>query len=87
MNLAKARERQQEDLGEVKSDFGLLCRMPGCKKRWTVDVNHGRVCSVHDAVLSRCGQPLLVARSKPLMVPLRQAVKPYVEVSDRDEEF
>jgi hypothetical protein len=33
-------------------DHSLLCRVPGCGKRWSVDINHGRVCSDHDARFS-----------------------------------
>lgn len=31
----------------------FLCRVPGCRYRWAVDMSHGKVCSMHDDFFSR----------------------------------
>jgi len=87
--FAKARERQQSEPEHGSGfDGALMCRMPGCRNRWTVDILHGRVCSLHDDSLSRCGvKPAQRAKrlaSSP--VPLADAVRPFVE-PEREEEF
>lgn len=68
----------------------LLCRMPGCRNPWTVDILHGRVCSHHDAVLARGGSAAKpsdnpVRHQAP--IPLRDAVRPYAEPEEHDEEY
>lgn len=58
MSFGKARARQQQTEDEGGGiDHSLLCRMPGCSARWSVNINHGRVCSFHDDSLSRNGHP------------------------------
>lgn len=67
----------------------LLCRMPDCGRRWSVDIGHGRVCSMHDEMLSResiCKAPASVRSTAPRPLPtLGEAVKPFVEVDDEEK--
>lgn len=69
-------------------DAGLMCRIPGCRNRWTVDILHGRVCSHHDTELSRGGvaPPAEVRQRHQAPIPLRDAVRPYAEPAEHDEE-
>lgn len=53
MSLVKARERQQSQPDESSSDRSMCCRVHGCTYRWTVDITHGKVCSMHDDFFSR----------------------------------
>lgn len=89
MSFTKARERQLATTGDTGFDHSMLCRMPGCRNRWTVDINHGRVCSLHDETLSRVGivkpsgSKRLVASTP---IPLRDAVRPFAEPVEPEEE-
>lgn len=68
----------------------LMCRMPGCRNVWTVDILHGRVCSHHDAVLSRgssSAPPTDRAVRHQAPIPLRDAVRPFAEPEEHDEEY
>lgn len=75
-------------------DRSLLCRMPGCNSRWTVDIAHGRVCSMHDEALSRAGSrgegisrpPASIKRLQDA-IPLRPPVRHFSEPVDDREEF
>jgi hypothetical protein len=86
MSFNKARERQQQ-APDVVSDHGLLCRVPGCGRLWSVDISHGRVCSMHDDAFSRAHAPRLAtpAPRRLGMPTLREAVKPFCE-PERDDE-
>jgi hypothetical protein len=87
--FAKARERQQSEPEQSGGfDGALMCRMPGCHNRWTVDVLHGRVCSFHDDSLSRCGvKPTArVNRLASSPIPVSEAVRPFTE-PEHDGEF
>lgn len=66
----------------------LMCRMPGCRNRWTVDILHGKVCSDHDAALSRAGstRPAGTVRRAQAAMPLREALPHFAEPADRDDE-
>jgi hypothetical protein len=57
MSFTKARERQQSEPEQANPNHGLMCRMPGCSLRWSVDIGRGRVCSFHDEQLSQRGVP------------------------------
>lgn len=71
-----------------ETDSSLMCRMPGCRNKWAVDILHGKVCSYHDAELSKGSTPPTEQR-KPrhqASIPLRDAVRPYAEPAEHDEE-
>jgi hypothetical protein len=75
-------------------DRSLLCRMPGCNSRWTVDIGHGRVCSKHDEALSRAGSkgggittaPASIKRLQDAL-PRHAPVRPFAEPADHDEDY
>lgn len=75
------------------ADRSLLCRMPGCNHRWTVDISHGRVCSMHDEALSRAGSrgsgistaPPAVRRLQDALPRLPPA-RPYAEPEEHDDQ-
>lgn len=73
----------------AQADRALMCRMPGCSNRWTVDMGHGKVCSHHDEALSRSGSTVAPAEVRRFQsaIPLREAVRPFAEPSDHDEEY
>lgn len=81
MSFVKARARQESEPEQQNGDHALMCRIPGCRSRWTVDVLHGRVCSLHDDSLSRCGvAPSRRAnRLASTPVPMAEAVRPFAE--------
>lgn len=74
---------------DAERDRALMCRMPGCRSRWTVDMGHGKVCSHHDEALSRAGSvaPPEQVRRFQAPIPMREAVKPFAEVPEHDEEY
>ena len=87
MSFTKARERQLATTGD-SGDHSLMCRMPGCRNVWTVDISHGRVCSLHDETLSRAGSkppPKRICGAP--AISLSEAVRPFAEPVEREEEF
>ena len=88
MGFVSARSRQQSE-PDAGPDHSLMCRMSGCRSRWTVDILHGRVCSLHDDALSRVSRPkpTAIPRALGTPVPFHDAVRPFIEPSDREEEF
>lgn len=85
MSLAKARERQIATATEPSStvDSSLLCRMAGCRNRWTADFEHGKLCSHHYTAMQRGkSQP---APKRMDAIPLGEAIRPYTEPAEREE--
>lgn len=74
---------------QAGAESALLCRMPGCRSRWTVDMGHGKVCSHHDEALSRAGSvaPPEQLRRFQQPMPLREAARPFAEPVEHDEEY
>lgn len=68
-------------------DHRLLCRAPGCGRRWTCDFGKP-LCSEHDRTRHEGGgpqrQPLQLVRSQPL--PFREAARSFAEPMERDDE-
>lgn len=73
---------------DAEVERALMCRMPGCRNRWAVDISHGRVCSDHDATLARSGgtAPPEGVKRHQAPIPLRDAMRPFAEPVDRDDE-
>lgn len=73
---------------EAEAERRLMCRMPGCRNRWTVDMTNGAVCSHHDAVLthSHGGKPPEGLPKRQAAIPLREAVRPFAEPVEHDDE-
>lgn len=85
MSFTKARERQQSGAEQANPSNGLMCRMPGCSLRWSVDIGHGRVCSFHDEQLSRRGVPNIgkLKSATPIgTVPMAQALPHWQDDSE-----
>lgn len=81
MSYTKARESQARE--PVDTGTSLMCRVPGCGRRWTCDVQHGKACSLHDEQFSKAGMQRPPARSIAASLPtLGEVVKPYTEVDD-----
>lgn len=75
---------------ELEAGRALQCRMDGCRNRWVVDINFGKVCSHHDGTLARGGssvQPSDRPQRHQAPIPLRDAVRPYAEPLEPDEEY
>jgi hypothetical protein len=78
---------------EAAAERALMCRMPGCRNRWSVDVSHGKVCSQHDQQLAKADHTEGAQRARqfratllPHSLPtLREVARPFTEV-DRDDE-
>ena len=72
---------------QASAENALMCRMPGCRNRWTVDMGHGKVCSFHDEALSRAGSvaPPEQVRRFQQPIPIREAVRPFAEPDDHDD--
>lgn len=70
---------------EASAEASLMCRMPGCRNRWAVDVSHGKVCSHHDDVLRRAGGQAPEARTVTAPLPFREAARPFAEPEERNE--
>lgn len=76
---------------QADTERTLMCRMPGCRNRWAVDVTNGKVCSEHDRQLSRShgGKPPedMPRHQAPMpLIPLREAVRAFSEPAERDDE-
>ena len=88
MSYINARKQIEQQPQQV-ADSSLLCRVPGCGKRWAVDISHGKVCSDHDAQFSKSGSrrpPPTRSPVTPRPLPtLAEAVRPFIEPADRDE--
>ncbi len=86
-------ENSEHEDSPAEAAASLMCRMPSCRNRWTVDICHGRVCSFHDSALYRASDkargittaPEAVRRLSSVL-PGRAAVRPYSEPEERDEE-
>ncbi len=62
---------------------GDQCTADGCRRRWTCDFGHGRLCSLHDRERfeGRSQRPL------PVPMPAHAAARPFNEAAERDEEY
>jgi hypothetical protein len=72
------------------SERSLMCRMPGCRNRWSCDVAHGKVCSEHDRQLAKSHRqpaPQCTRDVRAAIAPLAEALRPFNERAERDEEF
>jgi hypothetical protein len=87
MSFNKARERSQQLPATVGTDHSLLCKVSGCGRRWAVDIQHGKVCSMHDELFSRehAPQKRRIAAILGGLPTLGQVVKPYCD-PERDDE-
>lgn len=86
MSFGKARQRQESAPSSGGFDNSLMCRMPGCTLRWSVDISHGRVCSFHDESLSRRGMRTATTQKTVAgPVPLAQEIPHWSDPSDADE--
>lgn len=75
---------------QADADHALMCRVSGCRNRWTVDILHGRVCSEHDAAFARGGSTAPPTREQhrhQAPIPLRDAVRPFAEPVEHDEDY
>jgi hypothetical protein len=72
---------------EASAESALMCRMPGCRNRWTVDMANGRLCSYHDAAVTHNhgGKPPEGLPKRQAAIPLREAMRPFSEPTERDE--
>lgn len=70
---------------EASAEASLMCRMPGCRNRWAVDVSHGKVCSEHDDALRRQGGKAPEQRAITAPLPFREAARSFTEPEERDE--
>jgi len=69
-------------------DHSLLCSNAGCNRRWTCDFGK-RLCSECDARRhsGHAAKPPQRQAMLPAMPTLREAVRPYAEPDERDEEY
>jgi hypothetical protein len=93
MSFNKARERSQQLPAAVGTAHRrphpdtLLCKVSGCGRRWAVDIQHGKVCSMHDELFSRehAPQKRRIAAILGGLPTLGQVVKPYCDPEKDDE--
>lgn len=83
---------RQQLPAEASASHSLLCRMPGCRNRWSCDVLFGKVCSEHDRDLAKSHRqpPTQATRDvraalAPLL-PIGESLRPFNERAERDEE-
>lgn len=51
MKTFKRDERIADEANrDLEEERRLMCQMPGCRNRWSVDFGNGRLCSQHDRV-------------------------------------
>lgn len=86
MSFTKARQQRVEEGVSGGTDHSLLCRVTGCGRRWSVDISHGRVCSMHDEQFSKQGLRRAPSGPRPLAsIPtLAHVVKPFCD-PEKDE--
>lgn len=68
------------------TDHTLLCATTGCGRRWTCDFGR-RLCSDCDARRQTSHARKPPQSSLPAMGSLRDAVRPFTEPAEREEEY
>jgi hypothetical protein len=68
-----------------ESDSALLCSAPGCCNRWTSNFG-ARYCREHDPGING-HTPVQRQSTLHHMPTLRDAMRPFSEPTDRDEEY
>lgn len=73
-------------IARTTTDYSLLCATSGCGRRWTCDFGK-RLCSECDARRNSSHAQKPPQRTLASLPTLREAVRPFAEPSEHDEEY